>query len=415
MTYTISKKNKNIVGEITLDGSKSISNRVLIIRALSGTNFTVNALAKSNDTELMQKLLASKDTTLDAGPAGTTFRFLTAYLSLQEGTQVLTGTERMKQRPIGVLVDALKQLGANIEYLENEGYPPLKIHSPNNIGTSNQLRIAANTSSQYISALLMIAPTLPNGLELTLEGKIVSRPYIEMTLNLMSYFGIRYDWTEQTISIKAQKYQGKDFTVEADWSAASYYYACAAFAEELDLQLNGLFEESTQGDAILSKMMTKFGIQTTFNQRGIHLSKTNEVTPFFEYDFIRCPDLAQTLFAVCGGLGVQGLFTGLETLKIKETDRIAAMTTELAKLQVYLSKLPPHFSKKSNKEFYQIEGKAVVEGIPVFPTYEDHRQAMAIAPLSMLGKIEIEEPMVVKKSYPAFWNDFEKLGFEIER
>jgi len=414
MTYKISKNNRNIIGEITLDGSKSISNRVLIIRALCEEEFKINALAKSNDTELMQQLLASDGTTRDAGPAGTTFRFLTAYLSLQKDSQILTGTERMKQRPIGVLVNALRQLGAKIDYLEQEGYPPLHIHESDNFGTTNQLVISAGTSSQYISALLLIAPTLPNGLELTLDGEIVSRPYIEMTLNLMAYFGVKSDWTDNKILIAPQKYQPKEFTVEADWSAASYYYAMAAFADELDLQLNGLFEKSVQGDSVLAKMMTKFGIQTTFNEKGVHLSKKGEVRPFFEYDFIRCPDLAQTLFVVCGGLGVQGLFTGLETLKIKETDRIEAMKTELGKLQVWLSKLPAKFSKKSDKLYYSIEGKAVVENQPVFPTYEDHRQAMAIAPLGMLGEIKIEEPSVVKKSYPAFWTDIQKLGFTVE-
>jgi 3-phosphoshikimate 1-carboxyvinyltransferase len=415
MNYKISKKNKNIIGEIRLDGSKSISNRVLIIQALCEDNFKINALANSNDTQLMQQLLASNDDVRDAGPAGTTFRFLTAFLSLQSGSQILTGTERMKQRPIGVLVNAMRKLGANIDYLENEGYPPLRINAAQTLDKNHQLTISAGTSSQYISALLLIAPTLPNGLELTLDGKIVSRPYIEMTLNLMAYFGVKHEWDGNLIKILPQKYQAKEFTVEADWSAASYYYAMAAFADKLDLQLNGLFENSVQGDSVLTKMMTKFGVQTTFNEKGVHLSKSGEPRSFFEYDFIRCPDLAQTLFVVCGGLGVQGLFTGLETLKIKETDRIKAMQTELRKMQVSLSQLPSQFSKKSGKTFYQIEGKAIVENTPVFPTYEDHRQAMAIAPLSMLGEVEIEEPMVVRKSYPAFWEDIQKLGFIITK
>jgi len=414
MNYKISKKDKGIVGEIRLDGSKSISNRVLIIQALCEDDFTINALANSNDTQLMQQLLNSEEETRDAGPAGTTFRFLTAFLSLQKGSQILTGTERMKQRPIGVLVDALRELGADIEYLENEGYPPLRINEAKQLNENQQLTISAGTSSQYISALLLIAPTLPDGLELRLDGTIVSRPYIEMTLKLMEYFGVTHAWQGNVIRIEAQKYQAKEFTVEADWSAASYYYAMAAFAEKLDLQLNGLFENSVQGDAVLVKMMTKFGVQTTFNKKGVHLSKSGEPRPFFEYDFIRCPDLAQTIFVVCGGLGVQGLFSGLSTLKIKETDRIEAMKNELGKLQVWLSQLPPQFSKKSGKTFYQIEGKAVVENTPVFPTYEDHRQAMAIAPLGMLGIVEIEEPMVVKKSYPAFWEDIQKLGFVVE-
>ena len=415
MTVALTKSSKNIKGEITLNGSKSIANRALIIRALCSEDFPIDNLSNSKDTVLMDALLKSDSDVRDAGAAGTTFRFLTAYLSMQEGTQVLTGTERMKQRPIGVLAEALKTLGANIEYLEKEGYPPLKIHTPNNLGANNQLSISAGTSSQYISALLMIAPTLPKGLELTLDGKIVSRPYIEMTLNMMEYFGVKHAWKEQTIIVQPQTYQAKPFTVEADWSGASYYYAMAAFAEELDLQLNGLFENSVQGDSVLAKMMEAFCVKTSFNKKGVRLQKykTKKVTPIFEWDFLKCPDLAQTLAVVCGGLGVQGLFSGLETLRIKETDRIAALQTELAKVQVYLSPLPKRFSPKSEKEYYMIDGKAVVEQ-PTFPTYEDHRMAMAFAPLAMLGPIDVEEAMVVEKSYPLFWEDLKKLGFKVK-
>ncbi len=415
MIYTISKSDKNIVGEITLAGSKSISNRALIIRALCEDDFKIKAIANSKDTQILHKFLETKAAKYDAGPAGTTFRFMTAYLALQEGAQILTGSERMKQRPIGVLVEALKELGADIEYLEKEGYPPLKINTPNNIGLQNKLNISSGISSQYISALLMIAPVLSNGLELTLEGKIVSRPYIEMTLNLMAYFGVEHSWEENTIKIAPQKYISKDFTVEADWSAASYYYALAAFSERLDLQLNGLFKESTQGDSVLAEMMESFGIHTTFNEKGIRLSKNStSVKPFFEKDFIRCPDLAQTIAVICGGMGVQGLFTGLETLKIKETDRISALKNELQKVQVWLSKLPAKFSKNKEKEFFAIEGNAKVENTPLFETYEDHRMAMAFAPFAMFGEIQVEDPMVVGKSYPDFWRDFQGLGFEVE-
>ncbi|RMG76668.1 MAG: 3-phosphoshikimate 1-carboxyvinyltransferase, partial [Bacteroidetes bacterium] len=217
MVYTISKSDRNITGEIRLDGSKSISNRVLIIRALCEENFRIDAIAQAKDTEILQELLASKEAVLDAGAAGTTFRFMTAWLALQPGSQVLTGTERMKQRPIGILVEALKKLGADIEYLEKEGYPPLKINPPKNLGAESELTIFAGTSSQYISALLLIAPVLPNGLTLHLEGAVVSRPYIEMTLKLMGYFGIQYEDSGDTIRIAPQKYQARDFRVEADW------------------------------------------------------------------------------------------------------------------------------------------------------------------------------------------------------
>ena len=415
---TVTKNNKSAKGTITLNGSKSIANRALIIRALCEEDFPIHKLSNSKDTVLMDGLLKSNSEVRDAGAAGTTFRFMTAYLSMQQGTQVLTGTERMKQRPIGVLVDALRKLGANIEYLENEGYPPLKIHSPDadsyRQGHSNQVTISAGTSSQYISALLMIAPTLPNGLELILDGEIVSRPYIEMTLNLMAHFSVLHQWNDNTIKVAHQKYQPRPFTVEADWSGASYFYSIAAFADEVDLQLNGLFEKSVQGDAVLVEMMEQFGIQSTFNETGVRLTKAAKDLPTnFEWDFIKCPDLAQTIAVICGGLGVQGLFSGLKTLRIKETDRITALQNELAKVQVYLSALPKRFSKNSTKEYFMVDGKAVVNSNPTFPTYEDHRMAMAFAPLAQLGQINIEEPKVVGKSYPMFWEDISLLGFEV--
>ncbi|MEO0340932.1 MAG: 3-phosphoshikimate 1-carboxyvinyltransferase, partial [Bacteroidota bacterium] len=385
MIYTLSHSTKTIKGEITLAGSKSISNRALIIRALSGQDFEISKLANAKDTILLNGLLASDDQVRDAGAAGTTYRFLTAYLSMQKGTQILTGTDRMKQRPIGVLAEALKSLGANITYLEKEGYPPLEISEPAAFGIKNHVQISAGTSSQYISALLMIAPTLPNGLELELVGKIVSRPYIEMTLGLMHYFGVEHAWDGQTIKIAPQQYIGKPFVVEADWSAASYYYIIAAFAEEVDLQLNGLFKDSFQGDAVLSQMMEHFGVITTFNDTGIHLSKSAadvEIKPF-KWDFLRCPDLAQSIAVICGGLGVKGQFDGIETLRIKETDRVAALQNELGKIGVVI-----HPQKGDNgQESFQVESHAQFDKTPVFETYEDHRMAMAFAPLAMYHPI----------------------------
>ncbi|MBI5915640.1 MAG: 3-phosphoshikimate 1-carboxyvinyltransferase [Bacteroidetes bacterium] len=414
MTYTISKPDRHLHGDIYLDGSKSISNRALIIRALCDGFFEIKNLSTSKDTQLMQQLLASDSEVLDAGAAGTTFRFLTAYLATQQGSRTLTGSERMKQRPIRLLVEALRKLGADIDYLGQEGYPPLRIHSPKNFGAVNVLYIPADTSSQYLSALLMIAPTLPDGLELHLEGHLVSRPYLEMTLRMMAHFGVGHTWQGDVIWVAPQKYVAKDFTVEADWSAASYYYALAALSERCDLRLHGLFEDSWQGDSVLASMMERFGVETVFFKNQVCLTKLPGHQPFFEWDFLPCPDVAQTLAVVCGGLGVQGLFSGMETLRIKETDRIAALQTELAKVQVFLSKLPDRFSKTSGKEFYLVEGKAEVNGSPVFATYEDHRMAMAFAPLAMLGEIRIEEPGVVEKSYPGFWEDLRGLGFGVE-
>lgn len=409
MTLYLTKSDRRIIGDIHLAGSKSISNRALIIRALSGQDFPIHRLANAHDTELLDGLLRQSGEVYDAGPAGTTFRFLTAYLSGQPGTQILTGTERMKQRPIGVLVDALRRLGAQIEYVEKEGYPPLRILAPSDFGRVRELSIPASTSSQYISALLMIAPTLRAGLSLRLEGKIVSRPYIEMTLRLMAHFGITYTWEGDTIQVAPQAYQARPFTVEADWSAASYYYSLAAMADEVNLTLHGLFEESTQGDAVIAEIMQAFGVATEYGEGWVRLRKAAAIVPeetVLEKNFIRCPDLAQTVAVACAGTGVRGVFTGLETLRIKETDRIGALQQELKKVGVSLQELPP----MTGEEYFEVSGQAKVNDRPVFATYEDHRMAMAFAPLAMLGEIGVEEPMVVRKSYPDFWVDFAKLG-----
>ena len=414
MAIRITKKDKIVKGKIHLAGSKSISNRALIIRALSRHDFPIEGLASSHDTQLMTSLLAQEDESVyDAGPAGTTFRFLTAYLSLQNGSQTLTGSERMQQRPIKVLVDALTELGADIEYVNKVGYPPLKIHSPKNFGTTGKISLPADISSQYISALLMIAPTLTNGLEITLIGEIVSIPYIQMTLNMMKYFGVHHHWDGNVISIAKQDYQPKPFKVEADWSAASYYYSIAALAEEADLELHGLFEESTQGDSAIASIMTGLGIETIYFDSYVHLKKVGAPKPNIEYDFIKCPDLAQTVVAGCAGLGVQGLFTGLQTLRIKETDRIAALKDELVKGNAYFSQLPPKFSPKSGKEYHMIDGQFKAETATI-RTYEDHRMAMAFAPLSMICPLTIEEEDVVNKSYPEYWDDLRSIGFETE-
>lgn len=411
MHLTLSHPSGRLTGNVSLAGSKSISNRVLIIRALSGTDFPIHRLANARDTELLESLLSSNADILDAGAAGTTYRFLTAYLSMQEGTQVLTGTERMKERPIGVLVEALNSLGARIEYMEKQGYPPLKISPPVQIGASRELSIAAGTSSQYISALLMIAPVLPGGLTLQLEGKIVSRPYIEMTLGLMAYFGVQHTWQDRTIHIPPQSYQAKPFNVEADWSAASYYYAMAALAETADLTLEGLFPNSLQGDAILPELYEPLGVYTQFTEGGIRLTKAEgDKMREFRYDFLRCPDLAQTLATTCAGLGIPGNFQGVETLRIKETDRIKALQQELEKVDVQVR---PYANE--SRSGFTVEGLAHWGVPPLIETYEDHRMAMAFAPFALLRPIRIADPGVVSKSYPAFWQDLESLGFLVRK
>jgi len=370
-------------------------------------------MASSKDTQVLTEALEKGGNHIDVGPAGTSFRFLTAFLSLQPGIQTLTGSARMLQRPIGPLVEALRSLGADIEYLGEEGYPPLKIKEWKN-RAANTLSISAGISSQFISALLMIGPYLKNGLKLHLERKIVSRPYIEMTLGLMKTFGINYSWEDQLINIPAGNYDFKAFHVEADWSAASYYYAIVAAQDRATLNLLGLNLESWQGDAALVAMYKNFGVTTTAIEGGIKISKDQEAAPMFEWNFLKCPDLAQTIMVSCGALGISGLLSGLETLKIKETNRIAAMKNELAKVQVYLSKMPGKFSKKTEVEYYMLDGKAAVNN-PVFKTYEDHRMAMALAPLALFGTIQIEDPDVVEKSYPEFWDHLQTIGFEIER
>lgn len=404
-TISIHQKNQEIQGEITLPGSKSIANRALIIRALCGADFEIENLSSAKDTQTLIQLLASKETVLDAGPAGTTFRFMTAYLSMKEGTQTLTGSERMKQRPIGVLVEALRELGADITYLENEGYPPLQINAPRDLGQVHEIEMAADISSQYISALLMIAPTLPNGLTIRFKGEPVSLPYIRMTLRMMEFFGTKYEEKGHLITVFPGVYEAKKFKVEADWSAASYYFSLAAIAEEADIQVNGLFEESLQGDAVIAEISKSFGLQTFYNEKGIRIVKTKrKPVPFLEYDFTECPDIAQTVAVMCGALGIVGNFTGLKTLRIKETDRIDALKIELAKVGVEI--IP---TGKRGDDGMKISGKAKLNH-PTFATYEDHRMAMAFAPLALLGKINIEEPDVVKKSYPEFWKDFKVLG-----
>jgi 3-phosphoshikimate 1-carboxyvinyltransferase len=401
---------KKLSGTITLTGSKSIANRVLLIRALCGSKFNIDNISESDDTATLISLLSSTEYELDAHHAGTTFRFMTAYLALKGEDRILTGSSRMKQRPIGPLVDALNALGGNIQYLENQGYPPLKFGKPLQ-KWNDEVSVPGNVSSQYLSALLMIAPCLPNGLRLHIIEDLVSRPYLEMTLSIMKYFGIDHTWQDMTITIKPQSYLSRDFFVEADWSAASYYYSLAALSDEADITLVGLSEESLQGDSAIAEIGKSFGIVSTFSNTAVRLIKHKNVKPqdYFEYNFIKQPDIAQTVFGMCAGLGVSGLFTGLQTLFIKETDRINAFKKELEKVGVFLTKVPPRF-KNSTDDYYMIDGKASLDTVPEFDTYQDHRMAMALAPLAMYGKVIINDSSVVSKSYPDFWSDLAKLG-----
>lgn len=398
-----------IEGTVNLITSKSESNRGLIIQALCQDSFNIQNLSVAEDTIILEKLLHSNDKTLDVGHAGTVMRFLTAYLCLQKGEYILTGSDRMKQRPIKVLVDALRVLGAKITYLEKEGFPPLKIEGGNLKGDT--VEIDTSVSSQYISALLLIAPQLKNGLTLQFKGEPVSKPYVDMTINLMEYFGISIHNTVNSIVVKNGKYEPKELTIEGDWSAASYWYSIVANSVQANIDILGLRKESLQGDAIITAIYKRLGVETTFIENGIRLTKKISNTKnrgSLNFDFRDCPDLAQTVAVTCASLNISATFTGLQTLRIKETDRVFALATELNKLR---------FNTMIDGDDLLIN--SLPDSIPsrmmdtIIATYKDHRMAMSFAPLALKKTILIEDENVVSKSYPNFWNDLKKVGFEI--
>ncbi|MFA8435642.1 MAG: 3-phosphoshikimate 1-carboxyvinyltransferase [Marinifilaceae bacterium] len=406
MKYLLSKSNPKLEGEITIPASKSISNRVLIINALSYSGAPVQNLSDCEDTRRMQSVMYSNTNVFDVGDAGTTMRFLTAYLAKVVGEWTLTGSERMKERPIGVLVDALNELGAQITYQEKEGYPPLKIFGSNLTGSV--VTLDGGTSSQYISALLLIAPTLEKGLNIKLKGKIVSRPYIQMTLKMMEEFGVKSVFKGNEIRVEHQNYSVTPYTVEGDWSGVSYWYAMMALAEGGKLKLNGLRKNSIQGDAGLIPLFEKLGVKTVFSKRGMHIEKCDESVTKFVQNFSDMPDLAQTFAVCCAIKGIPFRFTGLETLKIKETDRIQALINELGKLGYVLTE-PEDGALAWDGTRKEAEENAVIS------TYRDHRMAMAFAPVAiLLPGIAIDQPDVVGKSYPNFWEQLRQVDFQIE-
>lgn len=425
----ISVGSKRLSGTIYLTGSKSESNRALIMQALSGSAVQVKNTSEAADSVTLlgilqressklkaqssklkaesPKLKAESPGLIDIGPAGTAMRFLSAYYSLQDSEVVLTGSARMKQRPIGILVDALKSLGAEIEYAEKEGYPPLKIRGPFS-QKSDTVSIQGNISSQYISALLLIAPQLEKGLELVIEGELTSRPYVEMTLAMMSQAGIKYKWEGNIIKIPDQPFSPCTISIEPDWSAASYWYAIAALSEEAELFLPGLNGYSLQGDSKITEIMANFGITSQFKDAGVLIKKEPKKVERKVFDFKECPDLAQTVIVVCAALGHEATFTGLETLKIKETDRVNALQVELAKIGVKLI-------EKNLTYKLDCSGRDLSQRMTV-STYDDHRMAMAFAPLALVMKeLEIEDHRVVDKSYPDFWSDLETIGYIVEK
>jgi 3-phosphoshikimate 1-carboxyvinyltransferase len=392
-------------GEATLlPASKSISNRALIINALAGGQSQILNLSDANDTQLMLRLVNAKDHIIDVEDAGTTMRFLTAFFSVTKQHKVLTGTARMKERPIGILVNALRTLGAEIEYLEKDGFPPHEVKKFS-IQKTDTIRIRGDVSSQYISALMMVAPVLPNGLKLILEGKVGSRPYIEMTASLMRHFGVEPNVLADQVIISPQKYVSKRFTVESDWSAASYWFAFTALAERAEIWLPKLSSNSLQGDSTIARMMEGLGVKSVFENGLLKLSK-KESEKEFSWDFTHCPDLAQTVAVVCAAKNIKGYFTGLESLRIKETDRIKALQDELSKIGASLI-------EEDSEHWTLVPSKTLPESAS-FQTYKDHRMAMAFAPLSTLMDVELERPEVVRKSYPNFWNDMKTVGCKFQ-
>jgi len=402
----IKKHSGKINCTITPPSSKSESNRALIINALTGGKCDLQNLSNARDTQTMIRLLKSNDYVLDVIDAGTTMRFLTAFCAVTGREAELTGTARMCERPIKLLVDALRELGCSIEYKKNEGFPPLivKKFDKNNI-TTNHLKIRGDVSSQYITALLMVAPTLPQGMVLELEGKVGSKPYIEMTLALMKIFGVtaQADWNKNIITIARQEYTPSTYSVESDWSGASYWFSLAALAEEAKIEIRGYKSDSLQGDRVIVDIAKNFGVKSTFTDKGLILEKI-PVVKSFEWDFTHCPDLAQTVSVICAAKGIECTMTGLESLRIKETDRIAAIQNELRKFGSDLVEIVP------NTKFKIVPGNFHVSN-QLVDTYDDHRMAMAFAPLALLGDLTIEDKNVVNKSYPDYWEDLKKAGF----
>ncbi len=406
MNYKIKAPQGGLVSyTVNLPASKSISNRALILNALSYSLKPIKNISNSDDTKSMLAALHSQTNKFDVGAAGTTMRFLTAFLSKIVGEWYITGSERMKQRPIKILVDSLNSLGAKIEYTEKEGYPPLRIFGSALEG--GELTLASDVSSQYISALLMIAPTMKNGLKLTLSGEIISKPYIHLTMDMMREYGVEVEMNKNIITVPSAEYKPVDFTVESDWSAASYWYQIVALNENSSVTLTGLKKYSSQGDSKVLELFNKLGIKSKFTRKGLLISNfgNKERVKSFNYNFIEQPDLAQTFAVTCCCLGIKFNFSGLKSLFIKETDRINALKTELRKMGFVLK------SDSQGNLIWDGEHCEKQEQITI-KTYKDHRMAMSFAPASsVFNNIIIEDIDVVSKSYPNYWCDLKEFGF----
>ncbi|MBP9016134.1 MAG: 3-phosphoshikimate 1-carboxyvinyltransferase [Paludibacteraceae bacterium] len=391
--------------DISLPASKSISNRALIINALSGSRSEIRNLSDCDDTQVLIRALKMDQSIINVGAAGTAMRFLTAYLAMTEGEWTLTGSERMKQRPVKLLVEALNNLGAEIQYLDKHGFPPLFINGKKLKGGT--IHLDGSVSSQYISALMMTAPCMQEGLNIVLEGEIISLPYILMTMNMMKEFGVEVKFLTNRIEITPQFYKPVDFSVESDWSAASYWFEILSLVGEGEIFLKGLHQNSYQGDSKVSELFDNLGVSVQYFSDGVLLMPNKVNIDYFNYDFINQPDLAQTFVVCCCLKNIPFHFKGLKSLKIKETDRIEALKTELAKFGFLLTEpaageLAWSGEKKEACHFEET-GEIFIE------TYDDHRMAMAFAPAALMFPVAIEHPEVVSKSYPTFWDDIEKI------
>ena len=406
MRYKITAPKQDLFAEVILPASKSISNRALIMGAVGRSHQSIRNLAKCDDTDVLVRALTAGGNHFDVGAAGTSMRFMTAYLASKPGDWHITGSERMKHRPIAVLVDALNALGAGITYEEQEGFPPLHIRGTELKG--GHIALDGGVSSQFISAILMVAPSMKEGLTLELKGNIVSVPYIQMTLGMMAEMDIQSEWKDNTIRVAPQPYKIGDYEVEADWSASSYWYEMAALSQQSSIHLPYLREVSFQGDSAVRKIFEPLGISTRFERGGVTLSRSGMPVERFRYDFVGQPDLAQTLVVTCCALEIPFEFSGVQSLKIKETDRIAALKNECAKFGYLLT--------EPGEGLLAWDGeRCAAQEEPVVATYEDHRMAMAFAPMAMVrGSVLIDQPMVVTKSYPEFWEHLKQVGFTIE-
>ena len=397
---------KSVQTTIQLPASKSISNRALILNALSLSTAPIKNLSDCEDTQVIIDAFNSNTNQFDIKAAGTAMRFLTAFLAGMDGNWIIGGSKRMHERPIHPLVETLIALGADIEYIEKDGYPPLNIKGKKLKG--GEVYLSGNISSQFISALLMVGPIMENGLIMHIENEIVSKPYIQLTIGLMDKYGVKVNWEGNTISVKQQKYKPVEITVESDWSAASYWYEIASLIPGSEITLKGLTKESLQGDSNVVNLFTDMGVTTEFESDGIIIRSIKKRTKKFFHNFVNEPDLVQTFAAACCFKNTHFLFSGIQSLKIKETDRVQAMINEFKKLGYVL--------KENEIGMLEWDGERCEPVVnPSIDTYDDHRMAMSFTPGAIaLGSININDPHVVSKSYPQFWNDLKHAGFKIE-